>query len=163
MTSTWFIKTVKHPLRFRLFLFSKLPLALLAGLRIREMTEQRCVVSVPYKWLNKNPFRSAYFAVLAMAAELSTGILSMARVMDQPVRVALLVVKIEGEFFKKATTRTYFTCNDGAALSAIIKKAVAEKQPQQFTATSYGVNAAGEAIATFRITWSFKAKGSLNV
>lgn len=158
MNSASFIKTVKHPVRFRLFLLAKLPMALLAGVRVREMTEQHCMVSVPYKWLNRNPFRSAYFAVLAMAGELSTGALAMAKVMDQPVKVTFLVVKIEAEFFKKAVTRTYFTCEDGAAFSAVIEKAVTKKEPQQFTGTARGVNASGETIAVFRITWSFKAK-----
>ncbi|MBZ4192344.1 DUF4442 domain-containing protein [Niabella beijingensis] len=158
MKATDFLNILKHPVRYRMFLLSKLPLALWAGLRIRKADADQCTVSVPYKWMNKNPFRSTYFAALAMAAELSTGILAMAATLDQPAKVALLVVKLESEFFKKATGITLFTCADGAALLEAVQRAVNEKQPQQFAATSSGVNANGELIATFRITWSFKAK-----
>lgn len=158
MKAKEFYQALKSPFKYKLFLLSKLPMALLAGLKVKEINENKCVVSVPYKWMNKNPFRSTYFAALAMAGELSTGALAMATVMDKPAKVAMLVVQLKAEYFKKAVGRTYFTCNDGAAFAATVEKAISENQPQQFTATSVGVNDAGESIATFYITWSFKAK-----
>ncbi|MCF3108606.1 DUF4442 domain-containing protein [Niabella sp. CC-SYL272] len=159
MNAAAFFKILKHPVKFRMFLLSKLPLALFAGLRIREVNAQQCVVSIPYKWMNKNPFRSTYFAALAMAAELSTGVLAMAATIGHPVKVSLLVVRLESEYFKKATGHTLFTCKDGDALRRMVQKAVDENQPQQFMATSVGVNENGEPVATFHITWSFKARG----
>src|SRR4051812_43605267 len=63
--------------KFGYFMFSKLPSAWVCGVRVRELDEQHCVVSVPYKWLSQNPFKSIYFACQAMAAEMSTGLLSM--------------------------------------------------------------------------------------
>lgn len=160
MNARSFFKILKHPVKFRMFLLSKLPLALIAGLRIRAVDPQKCMVSVPYRWMNRNPFRSTYFAALAMAAELSTGVLAMAATLGHPVKIALLVVKLESEYFKKATGATLFTCADGEALRATVQRAIDEDQPQQFTATSYGVNEQGEPVAAFRITWSFKAKNS---
>jgi len=153
-----FFKILKHPVKFRMFLLSKLPLALIAGLRMRVVDPQQSVVSVPYRWMNRNPFRSTYFAALAMAAELSTGVLAMAATLEHPVKIALLVVKLESEYFKKATGPTLFTCTDGEALRAAVQRSVDENQPQQFTATSHGVNEQGVPVAVFRITWSFKAK-----
>jgi len=35
------------------------------------------VATVKHRWLNQNPFNSMYFAVQAMAAELTTGALVM--------------------------------------------------------------------------------------
>lgn len=158
MNAASFFKILKHPVKFRMFLLSKLPLALFAGLRICTVNSGQCVVSIRYSWMNKNPFRSTYFAALAMAAELSTGVLAMAATLEHPVKVALLVVKLESEYFKKATGRTLFTCNDGDALRRMVQQAIDQNQPQQFTATSTGVNEQGDPVATFRITWSFKAK-----
>ena len=57
------------------FYFQKLPAAFFSGVRIKEVGETKCRVSVPYKWFTQNPFRSTYFACLAMAAEMSTGAL----------------------------------------------------------------------------------------
>src|SRR3982750_1079355 len=98
-----FIRSMKHPVKFRMFLFLKLPSAFLAGVRIKDINEHACSVTVPYKWLSQNPFRSTYFACLAMAAEMSTGALAMAHLYKRKPAVSMLVVKMEAEYFKKAT------------------------------------------------------------
>ena len=36
-----FIKIMKHPVKFRMFLFTKLPAAFFAGVRVRELDEKR--------------------------------------------------------------------------------------------------------------------------
>ena len=149
---------MKHPVKFRLFLFAKLPSAYFAGVRLRQITEENCKVSVPFKWFSQNPFRSTYFACLSMAAEMSTGALSMAYVYKLQPAVSMLVVKTEAEYFKKAIGRTTFTCNDGMAIKETIQKAIFTTEGQIFKATSEGVNEAGELIARFFITWSFKVK-----
>lgn len=153
-----FIKLMKHPVKFRVFLFAKLPSAYFAGVRVRNITEENCKVSVPFKWFSQNPFRSTYFACLSMAAEMSTGALAMAHVYKLHPAVSMLVIKTEAEYFKKATGRTTFTCNDGLAIKETIQKAITTAEGQTFEATSEGVNEAGEIIARFLITWSFKAK-----
>jgi hypothetical protein len=153
-----FIQLMKHPVKFRMFLFLKLPSAFFSGVRIREIDEMKCVTSVPYKWFSQNPFRSTYFACLAMAAEMSTGVLGLAHVHKRKPAVSMLVVKLEAVYFKKATGRTVFTCNDGEQLKATIEKAIATGEGQSFTATSTGVNEEGEKIADFFVTWSFKKK-----
>ncbi|MBL7763825.1 MAG: DUF4442 domain-containing protein [Chitinophagaceae bacterium] len=155
---TAFIKLMKHPVKFRLFLFAKLPSAYFAGVRLRQITEENCKVSVPFKWFSQNPFRSTYFACLSMAAEMSTGALSMAYVYKLQPAVSMLVVKTEAEYFKKAIGRTTFTCNDGMAIKETIQKAIVTTEGQTFKATSEGMNEAGELIARFFITWSFKVK-----
>ena len=104
---------MKHPVKFRMFLLTKLPAAYLAGVCVREADEKRCLVTVPYKWLSQNPFRSTYFACLSMAAEMSTGALAMAQLYKLNPSVSMLVVKVESDYFKKATGRTSFVCEDG--------------------------------------------------
>ena len=111
--SSTFIKLMKHPVKFRMFLFTKLPAAWFAGVRVREVDEKKCRVTVPYKWLSQNPFRSTYFACLSMAAEMSTGALAMAQLYKLNPPVSMLVVKVESEYFKKANGRTSFLCEDG--------------------------------------------------
>ena len=113
---------------------------------------------MPYKWLSQNPFRSTYFACLAMAAEMSTGALAMAHVHKRKPAVSMLVTKLAAEYHKKAVGRTVFTCEDGGALLAAIENAVATGQGQEFIARSTGRNEAGETVAVFFITWSFKAR-----
>lgn len=154
-----FIKLANHPIKLRLFLLLKLPAAFFSGVRIRDMNEHSCTVSVPYRWGTQNPFRSTYFACLAMAAELSTGALAMGLIFKRKPAVSMLIVKMESEYFKKATGRSFFVCEDGEAMKATVEKAIHDNEPQLFTAVSVGRNAAGEKVAEFRFTWSFRVKG----
>lgn len=155
-----FINVVKNPFKFRMFLLSKLPAGFFAGLKIVEINDSKCTVSVPYKWFNKNPFRSTYFASLAMAAELSTGALAMANVHGRKPAVSMLVVKMEAGYFKKATGKIYFTCNDGHKFIHAVNAAIETGEGQTLQALSNGLNEAGEIVAEFLITWSFKARAS---
>jgi hypothetical protein len=155
-----FLQLALHPLRFRVFLLTRLPSAYFSGVRIRDLDDERCLVTVPYKWFSKNPFRSTYFACLSMAAEMSTGALAMARVYKQEPPVSMLVVKMEADYFKKADGRTSFLCKDGKLLDDTIRKAIATKEGQTVRISSAGTNEKGELVAEFFITWSFKVKKS---
>jgi len=153
-----FISLVKHPLKFRLFLFTKLPSAYICGVRVKGLSKQDAVVTVPYKWLSQNPFKSTYFACLAMAAELSTGLLAMMNTYQRQPAVSMLVTGLQASYFKKATGTTYFTCADGEAVAATIEEAIRSGEGKTIIATSIGKDEAGTLIAEFKITWSFKAK-----
>jgi hypothetical protein len=152
------MKLLKHPLKFRMFLLSKLPAAYFAGIRIKEMDEIRCCVTVPYKWFTQNPFRSTYFACLSMAAEMSTGALCMAYLYRRNPPVSMLVLKTEAEYFKKAVDRTSFICEDGLLIKEAIEEAVQTADAKTIRAKSVGKNDDGLIIAEFYITWSFKVK-----
>ena len=149
---------MKRPQQKRMFLFSKLPSAYFAGIRIKEADEEHCAVTVPYKWFSQNPFRSTYFACLSMAAEMSTGALAMAHLYKNKPAVSMLVIKVESEYFKKATGITTFVCEDGEMIKNAIEESVATGESRIIRAKSMGKNKDGEIVAEFFITWSFKAK-----
>jgi hypothetical protein len=155
---TTFLRQVNNRRRFNLFLFLKLPAAYLCGVRLREVTEDHAVATVPFRWISQNPFRSIYFACLAMAAELSTGILAMAFLNGRKPRVSMLVVRMEADFRKKGTGLVSFTCRDGEGFRTAVDQASATGESVQFTASAIGHNASGEVVAEFRFTWSFKSK-----
>src|ERR1700712_1331508 len=119
-----FIKLTKHPAKFRMFLFSKVPSAYFSGVRVKDLDGFNCLVKVPYKWFSQNPFKSTYFACLSMAAEMTTGLLGLMHIHKRQPAVSMLVVKIEGNFIKKATGITVFTCEDGSAIKQTIEDAV---------------------------------------
>ncbi len=154
----YFFKLIHHPFKFNLFLFYKLPAAFFSGVRVRELNEEKCITSVPYKWLTQNPFRSAYFASLAMAAEMSTGVIAFSNVYKRKPTVSMLVIKMEATYFKKAIERIYFTCEQGNEITSAIDEAVATGEGKSIVAKSTGRNKSGEIVAEFLFTWSFKAK-----
>lgn len=155
-----FLKLVNNHFKFNLFILAKLPSAYFCGVRVRSADENTCIVTVPFKWLSQNPFKSTYFACLSMAAEMSTGVLGLAHSYKRSPAVSMLVVNISGNFMKKAVERTTFTCNDGLNIKQTIEDAIADGQGKTITAKSTGTNAAGEIVAEFLITWSFKARHS---
>lgn len=156
-----FLQLIRHPLKFRIFLLSKLPSAFFCGVRVRYADETKCVVTVPYKWLSQNPFKSTYFACLAMAAEMSTGVLAMAHIYKRNPAVSMLVIEVKGNFIKKAVGRTAFTCEDGPLIKQAIEEAISSRESKTVTAKSFGKNAGGEVVAEFSITWGFKVKSNI--
>jgi hypothetical protein len=158
VTADKFLQLVNSPFKFRLFLFYKLPSAFFCGVRVRHADENKCVVTVPYKWLSQNPFKSTYFACLSMAAEMSTGILAMTHLHQRKPAVSMLVLDVKGNFFKKAVGRTTFTCEDGPFIKNSIEEAVSSGEGRSVTAKSTGRNANNEIVAEFEITWSFKVR-----
>jgi hypothetical protein len=153
-----FARLIRHPVKFRLFLLSKLPSAYFTGVRVKEIDGNRCVTTVPYKWFSKNPFRSTYFASLAMAAEMSTGTLALAHIYQRTPSISMLLVKLEADYFKKATDLTSFTCEDGDMIRQAIDECVTQGEPRTIRVRSVGKNKAGEVVAEFAVTWSFKAR-----
>jgi len=158
MNQSAFFSAIRHPLKSRLFLLANLPSALFSGLRITEADADHCAVTIPYKWFTRNPFRSTYFACLSMAAEMSTGALAMAHLYKSQPPVSMLVIRTEAEYYKKATGLTRFLCTDGPAIREAIRLARTTGEAQTIRARSTGANNAGETVAEFFITWSFKVK-----
>lgn len=153
-----FIKLANNSFKFRMYLFFKLPAAFFSGVRIKECSMEKCTTIVPYKWLTQNPFRSVYFASLAMAAEMSTGILALANIHKRNPSVSMLVTKMEVNYFKKAISTTYFTCAEGNKISKAIDEAIATNHGTFVSVKSIGKNKVGETIAEFDFTWSFKVR-----
>ncbi|RZJ59555.1 MAG: DUF4442 domain-containing protein [Flavobacterium sp.] len=146
------------PSKLNAFLFVKLPSAYWCGVRVKSITTANCVVTVKHRWFNQNPFNSMYFAVQAMAAELSTGALVMYAIRNSGRKVSMLVANNKGTFTKKARGRITFTCNDGAQIEDAIQKAVSTGEGQVFWMTSIGVDEQGDKVSQLEFEWSIKVK-----
>lgn len=140
------------------FLMFKLPSAWLCGVRVKTINENECVTGVRHRWINQNPFNSLYFAVQAMAAELSTGALVMGQIQQSGKRISMLVAQNNARFTKKATGRITFTCTDGHLISDAITKTLETGEGQTFWMRSTGVNEKGEEVSQFEFEWTIRAK-----
>ncbi|QYJ68382.1 DUF4442 domain-containing protein [Flavobacterium litorale] len=146
------------PSKLNTFLFFKLPSAYWSGVRVKQVTTTKCVATVKHKWFNQNPFKSMYFAVQAMAAELTTGVLVMYHIKKSGKKISMLVANNKSNFSKKATGRITFTCNDGDKLEVIIQKAITTGEGQTFWLTSVGVDEKGDQVSLMEFEWSIKTK-----
>jgi acyl-coenzyme A thioesterase PaaI-like protein len=149
---------LKSPFLLRGFMLAKLPLALVAGLRVRELDPERCVVTVPYGWRTTNPFRSTYFAALSMAAEMSTGALAMLATELEATPVALIIVDLQASFEKKAQSLTAFTCEEGRKAFDAVAETVRTGEPATARMETVGRSPDGTVVARFAFTWSFKRR-----
>jgi hypothetical protein len=153
-----FQNIILHPIKFRFFLFQKLPAAWIAGLRMKKFEADEASVMVSYKWLNQNPFKSMYFAVQSMAAEMSTGMLAYGQIFERNPSISMLVVGMEAKFQKKATDKITFICSDGVLIAHAIEEAIRSGEGQTIKCYSVGKNENEEIVSEFWFTWSFKAK-----
>ncbi len=140
------------------FLFFKLPSAYISGVRVKQIEANKCVVTVKHRWINQNPFNSMYFAVQAMAAELSTGALVMNHVQNSGKKISMLVANNKSNFTKKATGRITFECLDGDLAEKSIQDAIASGEGKTFWMKSIGTNEKGEQVSEMDFEWSVKSK-----
>ncbi len=151
-------KSFSNKFKFRLVMRKVLPMGYLSKMYVSELTEEKCSVSVPYNNRNKNPFKSTFWAVQAMAAEMSSGALLTMYTHKQPASVAMLVLGMEANFEKKATDITTFVCEDGLKIRQAIKQTIETKEAQLIKCSMTGRNLAGEVVSNFTFTWSVKAR-----
>lgn len=146
------------PSKVNLFLLFKLPSAFITGVRVVLLDEEKSVIKVKHRWINQNPFKSMFWAVQGMAAELATGALMIGKIQDTGQRISMLVTANRATFTKKATGRITFTCDGGDQIDAVLQTAIATGEGQTLTLTAVGVNTEGITVATFHFEWSIKRK-----
>ena len=151
-------RVLTNAVGFRAMLWTRLPLAAFAGLRVARLDETGAEVTLPAGWKTQNPFGSTYFAALAMAAEMSTGAPALWFIEQSGAKVSSLVTAIAAKFTRKAVSEARFVFTDGAAMRAAIDKAVQTGDPVLFSARSIGTQRDGTQVAEFTVEWSFKRK-----
>lgn len=152
------LSSFRSPWRLRLFFLRRLPSLAWWGVGLQHLDARQCQVRIPFSWRTQNPFRSTYFAALAGAAELSTGLLVSLHTTGHG-RFSLLVTAAEAHFTKKADTDVVFSCEEGREAAAAVSRALETGQPQQFSLTTQGRNAQGIPVAGMTFTWSIKLRG----
>ncbi|MES2811689.1 MAG: DUF4442 domain-containing protein [Bacteroidota bacterium] len=146
------------PAKLNAFLFFKLPSAFWSGVRTKAIAADQCVVTVKHRWFNQNPFNSMYFAVQAMAAELTTGALVMKKIKESGKNISMLVLNNKGSFTKKATGRITFTCNDGHLITEAIERTIATGEGQTIWMKSIGVDEKGDQVSVMEFEWTIRIK-----
>ncbi|PTM08190.1 MAG: thioesterase [Bacteroidetes bacterium] len=146
------------PSKINTFLMFKLPSAYLCGVRVKTLETQKCVTTVRHRWINQNPFKSLFWAVQGMAAELSTGAIIINKIKESKKNIAMLLVKNEASYSKKATGRIYFKCSEGNMVNDVIDKAINTGEGQMVTLNVVGSNSNNEEVSRFSFTWSMKVR-----
>jgi len=155
---TKFQKLVNNSFLFRLFLLKSLPLAFIAGIRVKKLNNEMSATTVKYKWITQNPFKSMYFASQAMAAEMASGILLLNYVYKSSPAISMLIIDNHANYFKKATDKITFTCTQGNEVAKAIEMCKTNNEGSQIKLNVTGKNEQNEIVSEFIFTWSLKAK-----
>ena len=146
------------PGKINTFMMFKLPSAFFTGVRLKSISLEKAEVQVKFKWVNQNPFKSMFWAVQGMSAELSTGVLMMQGIAKSERKVSMLVTNMNANFTKKAIGRIKFECNQGLLIEEVIKKAIATGDGQIVVLPSKGIDEKGDVVSNFEFVWSVKVK-----
>jgi hypothetical protein len=149
------------PRKINLFLIFKLPAAYITGVRVKYIDDKKCTVTVRHKWINQNPFKSLFWAVQGMAAELSTGALILNKIKASGENVANLLVKNDASYSKKATGKITFECIEGDLVDIALKNAIESGLGEQITLNVIGKNSDDVEVSRFSFTWSMKVRVKL--
>jgi len=146
------------PKKLNIFLIFKLPAAYITGVRARYIDDVKCIVTVKHRWINQNPFKSLFWAVQGMAAELTTGALIINKIKPSGKNIAMLLVKNDASYSKKATGKITFECSEGRLIDEVINKAIHSGLGEQVTLNVVGKNSEDVEVSRFNFTWSMKVR-----
>ncbi|HUH73919.1 MAG TPA: DUF4442 domain-containing protein [Chitinophagales bacterium] len=151
-------KLVLNPLAFKAGLIKDLPLASLIGVSLTKLDDNNCELTVPYRFLNKNPFNTTYWAVLGMVAEMGSGALLLMYTNKLKPSVSTFVIGCEAKFIKTAVGLTTFKCNQGYEIASKVMKTCQTFEAQEIVCQTNAYNEKGEVVAEFTFTWGIKAR-----
>ena len=145
------------PNKINRWMLFKLPAAWLTGVRLTLIDEKKCEVKVRFKWINQNPYRSMFWAVQAMAAELTTGMLLTKSIQDSNSDISMLLVSNKSSFYKKAVGKITFVCDEGEIAKQLINSTIKNTTSKAWFKTK-GYDEAGDQVSEFDFEWSCKKR-----
>jgi len=146
------------PNRINFFNFFKLPSVWWCGIRVTKIDDISCQVKVVHRWINQNPFKSMFWAVQGMAAELTTGVLIMEAIHNSKRKVSMLVLNNRANFSKKARGKVLFECDEKQKLIKSMNTLIKTQEPQTILLTSKGIDQNGDIVSTFEFEWTLLLK-----
>ena len=145
------------PNQINKWMLFKLPAAWLTGVRISSISDTKCEVKVRFKWINQNPYRSMFWAVQGMAAELTTGMLLTKSIQESNTNISMLLVANKSNFYKKAVGKIKFICDECLTAKELInltKKNITHKTWLK----AKGFDETGDIVSEFDFEWSCKKR-----
>ncbi len=130
--------------------------------KIRELTEERCVVEIPLNFITRRrDIRAMYLGTLCMGADVAAGLIAFKIVQDRKQRINFIFKDLKGEFLKRAEGNVVFTNNDGPLIQDLIRRALETGERHEATVhvtATVPAKLGDEPVAKFELTLSIKKK-----
>ncbi len=141
--------------------FFKIPLIFFVSPSVVELTDEKCVVKIPLGYRTKNHLGSMYFGALSIGADTAGGLIAWRLIAQNGNNVNLVFKEFHADFLKRPESDVLFTCTEGAAIAALVERALAsgerETLPVHITATC-PAQSDHEPVAKFTLSLSLKKK-----
>jgi len=147
-----------NSIKYTFYLLFQLPSAFFCGVRLKYLDSSKAIVSIKHSWFNKNPYKSIFWAAQGMAAELTTGSLLKNNINESGLNVSMLVIKNKSFFYKKATGKIIFECNQGKELQDLFKSLNKDNDKGVIELKSVGFDSNHVKVSEFSFTWSLKVR-----
>ena len=154
-------ENMRNTLGIRAFGFFKIPLLFFVSPSVRELSDERCVVSIPLNRRTRNHLKSMYFGTLACGADCAGGLIAVRMIEREGANVSLVFKDFKADFLKRPESTVFFTCEDGKAIQELVRKTIASGERENLsvrvTATCPDKSGA-EPVAEFVLTLSLKRR-----
>ena len=147
-----------NSIKYTFYLLFQLPSAFFCGVRLKYLDSSKAIVSIKHSWFNKNPYKSIFWAAQGMAAELTTGSLLKNNINESGLNVSMLVIENKSFFYKKATGKIIFECNQGKELKDLFKSLNKDNDKGVIELKSVGFDSNHVKVSEFSFTWSLKVR-----
>jgi hypothetical protein len=126
-------KALRDTLVLRAIAAVKIPMLAYARPSVEEISEQRTVVRIPFGRRTRNHLDCMYFGALCAGAELGPGLLTLKLIRGRARGLSLIFKEFHARFLKRAEGDVRFTCQDAAALAALVDRAAQSGQREEAT------------------------------
>ena len=148
-------------MRLRLWTLFRIPLLFFLRPSVVEVSSERTVVRIPLTRRSRNHLGSMYFGALCAGADLAGALTAMRRIEASGRSVSLIFKDVRARFLRRAEGDVLFTCEDGAAVGALVERAIRSGEREELPVTILARvpgDPAGAPAAEFVLTLSLKRR-----
>lgn len=147
-------------LYLKAFGLTKVPLLGFVAPSVVDLSETRCEIRIPLNFRTKNHLGSLYFGVLSAGADVAGGLMAMRQIEESGKKISLVFKDFHAEFLKRAEGDTHFICEDGLAVSELVRKTIetGERQSLEVKVVAIVPSRTADPVAKFKLTLSLKRR-----
>lgn len=152
-------ENLKQNLFVNLFGLVKVPLIFFVSPKVIELSDEKCIVSIPLKRRTKNHLGSMYFGVLCTGADIAGGLCAMSEIKKSGQKIQLSFKDFKAEFLKRAYEDVHFVCPQNQEIKAFVDLVSKSDERHNKIVKIDAISAKSkEVIAKFELTLSLKKK-----
>jgi acyl-coenzyme A thioesterase PaaI-like protein len=147
----------KVNLMLKAFGLTRVPLLFATGARVVEISEESCIVRIPFTKIVKNHLGSMYFGTLAIGADACIGLLAANKIYNQDTKISFVFKSFEAQFLKRAMGPTDFVCDQGPEIDQLIEEAISTQERVHKKLKAHAL-CQNETVAEFVLELSLKVQ-----